>query len=152
VVEIEQAEALIAPLLGSTLAPILFGVALLCAGLNSTVTATLAGQIVMEGFINFRIRPWVRRMITRGLAIIPAIIVTMLYGNKGTANLLILSQVVLSLQLPFAIVPLIMFTSDRKKMGALRSPLWLTASAWLVALIVILLNLKLIYDVATGSA
>jgi manganese transport protein len=91
-------------------------------------------------------------MITRGLAIIPAIIVTMLYGNKGTANLLILSQVVLSLQLPFAIVPLIMFTSDRKKMGALRSPLWLTASAWLVALIVILLNLKLIYDVATGSA
>ena len=152
VVEIEQAEALIAPLLGSTLAPILFGVALLCAGLNSTVTATLAGQIVMEGFINFRIRPWVRRMITRGLAIIPAIIVTMLYGNKGTANLLILSQVVLSLQLPFAIVPLIMFTSDRKKMGALRSPLWLTASAWLVALIVILLNLKLIYDVATGLA
>ncbi len=152
VVEIEQAEALIAPLLGSTLAPILFGVALLCAGLNSTVTATLAGQIVMEGFINFRIRPWVRRMITRGLAIIPAIIVTMLYGNKGTANLLILSQVVLSLQLPFAIVPLIMFTSDRKKMGALRSPLWLTASAWLVALIVIFLNLKLIYDVATGAA
>lgn len=151
VVEIEQAEALIAPLLGSTLAPILFGVALLCAGLNSTVTATLAGQIVMEGFINFRIRPWLRRLITRGIAIIPAIIVTMLYGNKGTANLLILSQVVLSLQLPFAIVPLILFTSDRKKMGALRAPLWLTGAAWIVALIVIVLNLKLIYDVATGG-
>jgi len=151
VVEIEQAEALIAPLLGSTLAPILFGVALLCAGLNSTVTATLAGQIVMEGFINFRIRPWLRRLITRGIAIIPAIIVTMLYGNKGTANLLILSQVVLSLQLPFAIVPLILFTSDRQKMGALRAPLWLTGAAWIVALIVIVLNLKLIYDVATGG-
>lgn len=152
VVEIEQAEALLAPLLGSAMAPILFGIALLCSGLNSTVTATMAGQIVMEGFINFRIQPWLRRLITRGIAIVPTIIVTLLYGNKGTAHLLILSQVVLSLQLPFAIVPLIMFTSDRKKMGALRSPVWLTLSVWVVAFIVIGLNLKLIYDVATGAA
>lgn len=151
VVEIEQAAELIAPLLGSTFAPVLFGVALLCAGLNSTVTATLAGQIVMEGFINFRLRPWVRRLITRGIAIVPAIIVTIIYGNKGTANLLILSQVVLSLQLPFAIVPLIMFTADRKKMGNLRAPQWLTFSAWMVALIVIALNLKLIYDVVVNG-
>lgn len=151
VVEIEQAEALLTPLLGSAMAPILFGVALLCSGLNSTVTATMAGQIVMEGFINFRIQPWLRRLITRGLAIIPTIIVTLIYGDKGTANLLILSQVVLSLQLPFAIIPLIMFTADRKKMGVLRSPLWLTAMAWLVAIVVIALNLKLIYDVATGA-
>lgn len=152
VVEIEQAEALLAPLLGSTLAPILFGVALLCSGLNSTVTATMAGQIVMEGFINFRIQPWLRRLITRAIAIVPTIIVTLLFGNKGTAKLLILSQVVLSLQLPFAIVPLVIFTSDRKKMGALRAPVWLTTAAWVVALIVIVLNLKLIYDVATGAA
>ncbi|HWD13062.1 Nramp family divalent metal transporter [Pseudochrobactrum sp. sp1633] len=152
VVEIEQAEALLAPLLGNAMAPILFGIALLCSGLNSTVTATMAGQIVMEGFINFRIQPWLRRLITRGIAIVPTIIVTLIYGNKGTANLLILSQVVLSLQLPFAIVPLILFTSDTKKMGALRAPRWLTLMAWLVALIVIVLNLKLIYDVATGAA
>lgn len=152
VVEIEQAEALLAPLLGSSVAPVLFGVALLCSGLNSTVTATMAGQIVMEGFINFRIEPWLRRLITRAIAIVPTIIVTLLFGKKGTANLLILSQVVLSLQLPFAIVPLVMFTSDRKKMGALRAPVWLTIAAWIVALIVIVLNLKLIYDVATGAA
>lgn len=152
VVEIEQASALLAPLLGSAMAPILFGIALLCSGLNSTVTATMAGQIVMEGFINFKIQPWLRRLITRGVAIVPTILVTLIYGSKGTAQLLILSQVVLSLQLPFAIVPLILFTSDRKKMGALRSPVWLTLSAWVVAIIIIVLNLKLIYDVATGAA
>lgn len=112
----------------------------------------MAGQIVMEGFINFRIEPWLRRLITRAIAIVPTIIVTLLFGKKGTASLLILSQVVLSLQLPFAIVPLVMFTSDRKKMGALRAPVWLTVAAWIVALIVIVLNLKLIYDVATGAA
>lgn len=152
VVEIEQAEALLTPLLGSAIAPVLFAVALLCSGLNSTVTATMAGQIVMEGFIHFRLQPWLRRLITRGLAIVPTIIVTLIYGNKGTASLLILSQVVLSLQLPFAIVPLILFTADAKKMGRLRAPLWLSLLAWLVAIVVIALNLKLIYDVATGAA
>ena len=105
VAEIDKAHLLLEPLLGSSLAPVLFGVALLCAGLNSTVTATMAGQIVMEGFINLRIAPWARRLITRGLAIIPAIFVILLYGSGGVGELLILSQVVLSFQLPFAIVP-----------------------------------------------
>ena len=119
VAELEQVHSFLAPLLGSAWAPTLFGIALLCCGLNSTVTATLAGQIVMEGFIDIRLPPWARRLMTRSIAIIPAAIVTIWYGEKGTAQLLILSQVILSLQLPFAIVPLVMFTASRRKMGEL---------------------------------
>jgi manganese transport protein len=133
------------------MAPTLFGIALLCCGLNSTVTATLAGQIVMEGFLDIRLPAWARRLITRGIAIIPAAIVTIWYGERGTAQLLILSQVILSLQLPFAIVPLVMFTANRKKMGALIAPRWVTVLAVLTAAIIIALNVKLIVDFALGS-
>lgn len=128
----------------------LFGVALLCCGLNSTVTATLSGQVVMEGFINLRIPAWMRRLATRGLALIPASIGIILYGESGTGSLLILSQVVLSMQLPFAIVPLVMFTADRRKMGELVAPRWLTGLAVIVAVVVIALNVKVLYDLAVG--
>jgi manganese transport protein len=148
--ELGEVHSLLAPLLGSAFAPTLFGIALLCCGLSSTVTATLSGQIVMEGFIDIRMPAWARRLTTRGIAIIPAVIVTMWYGESGTAKLLIFSQVLLSLQLPFAIVPLVMFTADRSKLGSLVAPRWLTALAALIALIVITLNVKLLYDFATG--
>ena len=131
------------------MAPTLFGIALLCCGMNSTVTATLAGQIVMEGFIDIRLPPWARRLITRAIAIVPAAIVTIWYGEGGTAKLLILSQVILGLQLPFAIVPLVMFTADRGKMGELVAPRWVTALAALIAAILIVLNMKLLVDLAT---
>lgn len=144
--ELDEAHALLEPLLGSSLAPILFGIALLACGLSSTVTATLAGQIVMEGFLRLRMQPWLRRLITRGIAIVPAAVVTFLYGSEGTAKLLIFSQVVLSLQLPFAVVPLVMFTASRKKLGELVAPFWLTGLAALVAVIIVALNLKLIFD------
>ena len=150
VAELDQVHAFLAPLLGSSLAPTLFGIALLCCGLNSTVTATLSGQIVMEGFINFKMAPWLRRLTTRMIAILPAALVTIWYGEKGTAQLLILSQVVLSLQLPFAIVPLVMFTASRAKMGAFTAPRWLTALAVLIAAIVIALNVKLLVDFVRG--
>jgi len=150
VAELEQVHSFLAPLLGSAMAPTLFGIALLCCGLNSTVTATLAGQIVMEGFIDIRLPPWARRLFTRSIAIIPAAIVTIWYGEKGTAQLLILSQVILSLQLPFAIVPLVMFTASRRKMGELVAPLWVTALAAITAVIVIALNIKLLVDFVTG--
>ena len=147
VAEIDKAHLLLEPLLGSSLAPILFGVALLSAGLNSTVTATMAGQIVMEGFINLRLPPWARRLITRGLAIVPAMIVILLYGSEGIGELLILSQVVLSFQLPFAIVPLVMFTASRAKMGALVAPQWLTWTCWLIAAVIIVLNANLLWTI-----
>ncbi len=150
VAELDQAFSFLAPLLGSAIAPTLFGIALLCCGLNSTVTATLAGQIVMEGFLDIKLPPWARRLITRSIAIVPAAIVTIWWGASGTAKLLILSQVVLSLQLPFAIVPLVMFTADRRKMGELLAPRWLTAFAAVIAAIIIALNIKLLWDVATG--
>jgi manganese transport protein len=150
VAEIDKAHLLLEPLLGSSLAPILFGVALLCAGLNSTVTATMAGQIVMEGFINLRIAPWARRLITRGLAIIPAVFVILAYGSEGVGELLILSQVVLSFQLPFAIVPLVMFTASRAKMGELVAPRWLTGLCWVIAAVIIVLNVNLLWTVATA--
>ena len=140
----------LAPLLGSAIAPTLFGIALLCCGLNSTVTATLSGQIVMEGFLDIRLPPWARRLVTRAIAIVPAAIVTIWYGEKGTAQLLILSQVILSLQLPFAVVPLVMFTADQRKMGELVAPRWVTALAALVAALIIVLNVKLLVDVALG--
>jgi manganese transport protein len=144
--ELGEVHSLIAPLLGSSVAPTLFGIALLCCGINSTVTATLSGQIVMEGFLDIRLPAWARRLLTRSIAIIPAAIVTIWYGESGTAKLLIFSQVLLSLQLPFAIVPLVMFTADRRKLGSLVAPRWVTALAALTALIVIALNVKLLFD------
>jgi len=146
VAEIGDAYQLLSPLLGTTMASVLFAVALLCSGQNATLTGTLAGQIVMEGFINLRLRPWLRRLITRLLAIVPAIIVIALYGEGGTGPLLILSQVVLSLQLPFAVFPLVMFTGDRRKMGAFVTPLWLRSIAWTVAAIIAVLNVWLLYQ------
>lgn len=148
VVEIGEAHALLAPMLGAAFAPTLFAIALLCSGINSTVTATLAGQIVMEGFLRIKIAPWLRRLITRILAILPAALVTAWFGESGTAQLLILSQVVLSLQLSFAVVPLVMFTSDKSKMGALVAPLWLIVLAGLIAAIIAGLNIKLLWDFA----
>jgi len=146
IVELGDAHALLSPLLGAAIAPTLFGIALLCCGLNSTVTATLAGQIVMEGFLNLRIPPWMRRLITRAIAIIPAAAVTIWYGDDGTARLLILTQVILSLQLSFAVFPLVMFTASKSKMGALVAPRWLTAIAVLIAIIIAALNIKLLFD------
>jgi manganese transport protein len=125
-------------------------VALVCCGLSSTVTATLAGQIVMEGFLDIRIAPWLRRLLTRMVAIVPAAGVTLAYGESGTGKLLIFSQVVLAFQLPFAIVPLVMLTRDARKMGGLVSPLWLTVIAGLIAALIISLNVKLLVDLATG--
>ncbi len=150
VAELDQAHSFLAPLLGSTLAPTLFAVALLCCGLNSTITATLSGQIVMEGFLNFRVAPWLRRLLTRMIAILPAVIVTVLAGEKATGKLLILSQVVLSLQLPFAVVPLVMFTASRAKMGPFVAPRWLTVLATAVAALIIGLNAKLVFDYVSG--
>ena len=150
VAELGDAHSLLMPLLGASIAPSLFGIALLACGLNSTVTATLAGQAVMEGFIDFRMKPWARRLITRLVAIVPAAVVTILFGASQTGRLLILSQVVLSFQLPFAIVPLVLFTADKAKMGALVAPRWLTATAWIIAAIVIALNIKLLFDTFAG--
>jgi manganese transport protein len=150
IAELDQAHSFLAPLLGSAIAPTLFGIALLCCGLNSTVTATLSGQIVMEGFLDIRLAAWARRLITRSIAIVPAAVVTIWYGAKGTGALLILSQVVLSLQLPFAVVPLVMFTADRGKLGPLVAPRWMTALAAVTAALIIGLNVKLLFDLATG--
>jgi manganese transport protein len=149
--ELGEVHKLIAPLLGSGMAPTLFAIALLCCGLNSTVTATLAGQIVMEGFIDIRLPPWARRLTTRAIAIVPAAAVTIWYGEAGTAKLLILSQVVLGLALPFSIVPLVMFTANRRKMGELVAPGWVTVLAAVTAAVIIALNLKLIYDLASAA-
>lgn len=148
--ELGDAHAMLAPLLGSLLAPKLFAISLLACGLNSTVTATLAGQIVMEGFLNIRLPAWARRLATRMVAIGPAAIVTIYYGSGGTGVLLIFSQVILAFQLPFAIVPLVMFTRDKAKMGALVAPGWLTVVAAIIAAIIIGLNAKLIWDLAAG--
>jgi len=150
VADLEDAHRLLSPLLGSSLAATLFGIALLSCGLNSTVTATLSGQIVMEGFINLRLPAWARRLATRGLAIIPVLIAIIAYGGAGTGKLIVLSQVILSMQLPFAIVPLVMFTADRRKMGELAAPRWMTVLAWIVAAVVIVLNFKVVYDAVTG--
>ncbi len=149
--DLDKAHALLNPLLGSAIAPALFAIALLCCGLNSTITATMAGQIVMEGFIDIRLKPWIRRAITRFVAIVPAAIVTILYGSQGTTELLILSQVVLSLQLPFAVIPLVIFTAQKKKMGSLAAAPWVTFLAAITAAIIVVLNLKLIYDFFTGA-
>ena len=150
VVDLTQAHDLLAPLLGPW-APTLFAVALIACGLNSTVTATLAGQAVMEGFLNLRIQPWLRRLITRLAAIIPATAVTVLAGEQATAKLLILSQVVLSFQLPFAVLPLVYFTAQKSKLGELVAPRWLTLFAAIIAAAIIILNAKLILDFASGG-
>ena len=150
VAEIQQAYQLLAPTLGVAAASTLFALALLASGQNSTVTATLAGQIVMEGFLDLRLPPWLRRAITRLVAVVPVVVVAWLYGDSGTAELLILSQVVLSLQLPFAIVPMVRFVTDRRLMGDLVAPRWLGALAWVVAAIIIALNLKLLSDFVLG--
>lgn len=146
VAEIQNAYQLLSPTLGVPLASGIFAIALLCSGQNSTLTGTLAGQIVMEGFLNIRLRPWLRRLITRAIAIIPAVIVAALYGASGTAKLLLFSQVILSLQLSFAVVPLIWFTSERRKMGQFASPLWLKTLAWLTAAVIVSLNVKYLAD------
>jgi len=140
VAEIQDAYLLLSPLLGVGAASAVFALALLASGQNSTLTGTLAGQIVMEGFLNIRIRPWLRRLITRAIAIVPAAIVAILYGESGTAKLLVLSQVLLSLQLSFAVFPLVMFTSDREKMGEFANSAWLKTLAYLVAFVIAGLN------------
>jgi len=146
VADISDAYLLLAPLLGTSLASTLFAVALLFSGQNATLTGTLAGQIVMEGFLNIRLRPWLRRLITRLIAIIPALITVAIYGERGTGQLLILSQVVLSLQLPFAVFPLVLFTGDRSKMGQLVAPMWMRALAWPVAVVIAALNAWLLWQ------
>jgi manganese transport protein len=145
VAEIQDAYKLLTPLLGAG-ASTVFALALLASGLNSTLTGTLAGQIVMEGFLNIRLRPWLRRLITRGIAIVPAITIAILYGASGTAKLLILSQVVLSLQLSFAVFPLVLFTSDRTKMGEFANSMWVKVLAYTVAFIIAALNAWLLFQ------
>ena len=145
VAEIDEAYRLLAPMMGVGAASIVFGVALLASGQNSTVTGTLAGQIVMEGFLNLRLPVWLRRLVTRLLAIVPAVIVVGASGDSGATQLLVLSQVVLSLQLPFAVVPLVLFTGRSSVMGRFVSPLWLRTLAWIIAGVIIGLNLTLLY-------
>jgi manganese transport protein len=147
--EIQDAYKLLTPLLGAG-ASAVFAVALLASGQNSTLTGTLAGQIVMEGFLNIRIRPWLRRLITRAIAIIPAAIVAILYGESGTARLLVLSQVILSMQLSFAVFPLVRFTSERAKMGEFTNPPWLKVLAYVVAFIIVGLNIWLLFQFFSG--
>lgn len=150
VAEIGDAFKLLSPLLGLGIASTLFAIALLASGINSTVTATLAGQIVMEGFLRLRMPVWARRLVTRGIAIVPVIFVTALYGERGTGQLLVLSQVILSMQLPFAVIPLVRFVSDRRKMGEFAiSPMW-AAAAWLIAGLIVILNVKLLFDTIAG--
>jgi manganese transport protein len=146
VAEIQDAFHLLSPALGVPVASVVFALALLASGQNSTLTGTLAGQIVMEGFLNLRLRPWLRRLITRLIAIVPAVICTAVYGESGTAKLLVFSQVLLSLQLSFAVIPLVLFTSDRRKMGEFVIPAWLKTLAWLTAGVIVALNVKYLSD------
>ena len=150
VADIGDAYQLLSPALGTTVAGLVFAIALLCSGQNATLTGTLAGQIVMEGFVNIRLRPWLRRLITRLVAIIPAVITIVLYGEDSTGELLILSQVILSLQLSFAVFPLVMFTGDRHRMGPFVAPVWMRALAWLVAIIIGGLNAWLLFQTFAG--
>jgi manganese transport protein len=144
VTQIEQAQLLLTPLLGTALAGSLFAVALLASGQSSTLTGTFAGQIVMEGFLNLRLRPWLRRLVTRSLAIVPAVLTIYYFGDNGTYKLLILSQVILSMQLPFAVIPLIRFTSDSRRMGIFANRVWVWTLAWSAAALIIALNLWLV--------
>jgi manganese transport protein len=152
VAEIEDAYKLLTPLLGFTGASMMFALALLASGQNSTLTGTLAGQIVMEGFLDIRLPGWVRRLITRGIAIVPAVIVTALYGERGTSRLLLLSQVILSMQLSFAVFPLVAFTSDAKKMGEFVNRRWLRAAGYGVAVLIAALNLWLLLQIFRGRS
>lgn len=150
VTEIQEAYYLFAPLLGTSVASIVFALALLASGQNATVTGTLAGQIIMEGFINIKVIPWLRRLISRGITIVPAALAVIFFGQHGLAQLLLLSQIILSLQLPFAIVPLVKFTSQRSKMGVFANSKILIAIAYTIAAIIILLNFWLIYTTCVG--
>jgi manganese transport protein len=152
VADISQAYQLLSPALGAGLASTIFAAALLCSGQNSTLTGTLAGQIVMEGFLHLRLKPWLRRLITRSLAIVPAALVIGIAGERQATNLLILSQVILSFQLPFAVVPLIQFTNDRSKMGEFANRRWVAMLAWIVAVAIIALNALLLVLVFRGQA
>ena len=147
VAEIQDAHELLSPILGTNLSGILFAIALLASGHNSTITGTLAGQVVMEGFINIRLKPWIRRLLTRGLAILPTIIVVGVYGAHGLAKLLVLSQVILSLQLPFAVIPLVYFTSSKKIMGKFVNSRGLVVLSWAIAVLITGLNLYLLLQV-----
>ncbi|MDH4461476.1 MAG: Nramp family divalent metal transporter [Flectobacillus sp.] len=146
VADINDAYHLLDPILGAKFASIFFAVALLASGQNSTLTGTLAGQIVMEGFLNLRLKPWIRRMVTRLLAVVPAFVVTILYGEKGTGELLVLSQVILSLQLSFAVVPLVVFTGQKSKLGEFANSRFLQVASWMITVIIIGLNLYLLKD------
>ncbi|MBC7448910.1 MAG: Nramp family divalent metal transporter [Hymenobacteraceae bacterium] len=150
VADINDAHRLLAPVLGAGAASVVFAIALLASGQNATLTGTLAGQIVMEGFLNIRLKPWLRRLITRLVAVVPAVIVALLYGEKGTADLLVLSQVILSLQLSFAVVPLVLFTSDRLKMGAFANGTALRTAAWGVTAVIVGLNVYLLWETIAG--
>ena len=150
VADINDAHQLLAPVLGASAAGVVFAVALLASGQNATLTGTLAGQIVMEGFLNIRLKPWLRRLITRLVAVVPAMIVAILYGERGTADLLVLSQVILSLQLSFAVVPLVIFTSDKAKMGSFVNAPWLRALAWGVTAVIGGLNIYLLWQTVAG--
>lgn len=147
---IEDAYALLAPTIGASIASTLFAIALLASGQNSTITGTLSGQIVMEGFIHLRVKPWVRRIITRLLAVIPVFIVTIIAGENGATDLLIFSQVILSMQLPFALVPLVLFTSDKHKMGSFVNSTWVKIVAWTATIIIICLNVYLVVYTLIG--
>ena len=150
VADISDAYKLLSPILGTAAASTLFALALRFSGQNSTLTGTLAGQIVMEGFLNIRLRPWLRRLITRLIAIVPALVAVLIYGDRGIGALLILSQVVLSLQLPFAVFPLVAFTGSRKKMGQFVAPRWMVWMAWPVAMVIAVLNAWLLVQVVSG--
>ncbi len=151
VADIHDAYKMLTPILGASMASIVFAVALLASGQNSTLTGTLAGQIVMEGFLNIRLKPWLRRLITRLIAVIPALVVAILYGEEGTTELLVLSQVILSMQLSFAVVPLVMFTSDKAKMGEFVNKPFLKICVWIISCIIIVLNLYLLYQTFFGE-
>lgn len=144
--DIHDAHKMLAPVLGTSLASVVFAIALLASGQNSTLTGTLAGQIVMEGFLNIKLKPWLRRLITRLIAVVPAFFVAIIYGEKGTADLLVLSQVILSMQLSFAVVPLVLFTSDKDKMGNFVNGKFLKWLSWVISLIIIGLNIYLLYQ------
>ncbi|MEY4483279.1 MAG: hypothetical protein RL693_731 [Verrucomicrobiota bacterium] len=144
--EIQEAYKLLSPVLGVGIASTLFALALLASGQNSTLTGTLAGQIVMEGFLNIRLAPWLRRLITRLIAVVPAVVVISYFGEEKTTDLLIWSQVILSMQLSFAVIPLLLFTGDKAKMGRFVSPIWIKVLAWSSASVIVVLNLKLLFD------
>ncbi|WP_149537715.1 Nramp family divalent metal transporter [Siccirubricoccus phaeus] len=150
VAEIQEAHALLAPMVGTAAAATLFAVALLLCGVNATVTATMAGQVVMEGFLGLRLPPVVRRLVTRLVAIVPAVVVTAFWGPSGTAELLVFSQVVLCLQLPFAVVPLMLFASDRRRLGELAAPRWQLVLGWAATAVILVMNAKLLWDAVAG--